>query len=720
MARIAGWIAAVWFGLAAAYGVFGALGGGHYAAASGSALSAENMITWKIIAPFWEYTVTPPIPSQYYCHHPFLCFWVYVPFVAIFGHHSWYLFIPAVLMSASTALLINRAAMRVWGPLGAMAATAGFSMMPICLAYSNFNALEVPTIFGWALFFWGHTGMLRTWKMRYVLASAMGAAVTATADWIGYVVLGLMLGWTMLRIVFPARIFPPIKVRRYAQWWILTATVTCALFGFWLLLFNKYGTINDLLGSASTRSSGGNMPLADAIEARRYRVDVSFTPFAILIGKIAAPIAVIRLIVKRRDEEMFSIACLLAATIQYVGFKQGADIHVFWPHYFGIYFAFAFAQLVLSLRWLFLKLFVLLKRPWAANASYAAAGGFVVLFVIAMLPDALRGMREGRETWGRYNEERIRSEADAVRVVESIAPRMPPGATLDAHAHMHWSWHLSWATHGLHTDLPSIPKRGGDIEGHPFYVARIGGLTAAEIKALASDFHLEIYGEFIVADRRRSPGPLDAYVFEEKSKNPFEWYFFGASDPGKLVHDPFSTWEWRTHLDQPATAPTEAPRTPEQIRIAHNIAIAEGNLPRAAELRQRLEAMVTKDAATDFTQGVRLVGMRHVDGGGPRYDALVFAAQGAPKCEAQFGVHAFVTAKSSWSWVAPDPLVRDLTQAMVMPATLWKPGYLYAIPAWLYHRTGVERYEAVFWCRDGVTAPERIGAPNALDIMTLY
>ena len=111
--------------------------------------------------------------------------------------------------------------------------------------------------------------------------------------------------------------------------------------------------------------------------------------------------------------------------------------------------------------------------------------------------------------------------------------------------------------------------------------------------------------------------------------------------------------------------------------------------------------------------------MRHVDGGGPRYDALILASQGSPKCEAQLGVHAFVIAKSAWSWVRPDPLVRDLTQAMIMPATLWKPGYLYAIPTWLYHRTGVERYEVTFWCRDGVTAPERIGAANALDILTL-
>jgi 4-amino-4-deoxy-L-arabinose transferase-like glycosyltransferase len=719
IATIAGWVVAAWFGLVAAWGMFGTLGGGHYAVPASTALSAENMLRWHIIAPYWDYTAVAPLPSQYYCHHPFFCFWVYVPLIALFGHHSWYLFVPPVLMSIATVLCINRAAMRVWGPLGALAATAGFAMLPITLAYSNFNNLEVPTIFGWALFFWGHTGMLRTWKLRYVIASALGAAVTASSDWIGYVVLGAMLGWTMLRVVFPQRLFPPIKIRRYAQWWILCTGITCALFGFWLLLFNKYGQVGDLLGSASSRTSGGNIPLDVAIEARRYRVDICFTPFAILLGKIAVPFAIIRLIVRRRDEEMFSLACLLAATIQYVGFKQGADIHVFWPHYYGIYFAFAFAQLVLSLRWIFEKILVFARRPWAKSAAFAGAGVFVVFFVIAMIPDAVRGLVEGRETWGRYNEERIRSEADAVRVVENIAPRMPRGATLDGHNGMHWSWALSWATYGLHADTPGIPKRGGDVEGHPFFVARIGGISPAEMKTLANDFHLEIYGEFIVVDRRRSPGPLDAYVFEEKSKNPFAWYFLGETEPGKLVYDPFATWEWRHHLGQPATPPTEAPRTPEQIRIAHNLAVAEGNAQRAAEMRQKLEAMLARDDASDFTQGVRLLGLRHVAGAGPRYDVVVLAAQGAPACEAQFGVHAYMMEKSSWSWVRPDTLVRDLTQLMSFPASLWKPGFIYAIPTWIYHRTGVERFEGVFWCGSGVAAPTRIGAPNAIDLMTL-
>jgi hypothetical protein len=718
IARIVGWIAVAWFALAAGWGVFATVGGGHYAAAAATAISAENMVIWKIIAPYWEWTLTPPPPSQYYCHHPFFSFWVYVPFIALFGHHSWYMQLPPVLMSAATALLINRTAHRVWGPLGAAAATAGFVMLPICLAYSNFNALEVPTIFGWSLFFWGHTGLLRTWKRRYILASAVGAAVTATADWIGYVVPALMLGWTMLRIVLPPRIFPPIKVRRYAQWWIACCFVTCAFFGLWFVLFWKYGTLIDLLGSAATRSSGVAVPLADAIEARRYRVDICFTPFAILIGKIAAPIAFLRLLARRRDEEAFSIACLIAATIQYVGFKQGADVHVFWPHYFGIYFAFAFAQLVLSLDWALRKLLALTQRAWAERAAYGAALGVVALYVILMIPDALRGMREGRETWGRYNEERIRSDADAVRVIESvIAPRLPPGATLDAHSGVRWSWHYSWATHGLHQDT-SVPKRGaGDVNDHPFFFARLGGLSTSEIRALASDFHLEIYGDVLVVDRRRAPGPLDAYVFEERSKNPFSWYFLGATEPGRTVSDPFATWEWRTHLGQDATPPNVEPVTPEQIRIAHNVAVASGDMARAQSLRERLEALLSREVIADYTQGIKLLGVHKVAGVGARYDAIFFAGEGPTPGEAQFGVHARVVAKSPLSWVRPDPLVRDLSMPMTMPANLWKRGMIYACPLWLFHRTGVETYETVFWSRDGKPAPERVGGP--LDILTL-
>src|SRR5262252_11223922 len=64
-------VACVWFLLAAAWGIAGPLGAGHYAAMGGMGRAAENMIEWGVWGPYWEYTRQRPSPYEYYCHHPF-------------------------------------------------------------------------------------------------------------------------------------------------------------------------------------------------------------------------------------------------------------------------------------------------------------------------------------------------------------------------------------------------------------------------------------------------------------------------------------------------------------------------------------------------------------------------------------------------------------------------------------------------------------------------
>jgi hypothetical protein len=134
---------------------------------------------------------------------------------------------------------------------------------------------------------------------------------------------------------------------------------------------------------------------------------------------------------------------------------------------------------------------------------------------------------------------------------------------------------------------------------------------------------------------------------------------------------------------------------------------------------KRIESALQREVVADYTRGVRLLGLRAVAGGGPRMDALFLAGEGALPGEAQYGVHAKMVGRSNFTWVKPDTLVRDLSQPMVMPANLWRRGFVYACPLMLYHRTGIETYETVFWSRDGTAAPERLGGANALDILTL-
>jgi hypothetical protein len=85
--------------------------------------------------------------------------------------------------------------------------------------------------------------------------------------------------------------------------------------------------------------------LSAALAARRGWIDFSFTPLAIAIGKIAFPLCVLRLLTLRQDEETYALGFLFGGVVQYVTFKRGAYVHIFWPHYFAAYFALALAEL---------------------------------------------------------------------------------------------------------------------------------------------------------------------------------------------------------------------------------------------------------------------------------------------------------------------------------------------------------------------------------------
>ena len=785
-------LGAVWFTLTAGWGMFSPIGGGHYGATAIEPVSAENMISWKIIGPVLDYTATRPEPASYYCHHPFMSFWGQVPLVGIFGHHDWLVYFPAVVMSGLTAFFIGRAARNAWGPLGGAAATLGFVSLPITLTFSNYSSLEVYTMFGWSLFFWGHSAMLKTWKKRYIAASALGCLIAVNSDWPGYLAAGVFLAWTLLQgFLLPQRIVPKVKARPLAQWWAVSAAIVFGTFVFWLILFYVYKKIGELFSQADARATGPST-LEELLKARAYRIEVMFTPAVIWLAKLAVPLAVARVLVKRRDAEVISLAALVAAGVQFVAFKQGAYIHIFWPHYFAFYFAFVFAQVVISLRWAVEKLWKLVRwaikngpplsflwvgwvvlvaagvvwmwplfeprtpqmttylgklaivvgamslgllvlsrirakveatsgRPWPELGGYVAAFGAMVLFTLAILPDGLYGLREGRETWGRFNEDRIRSDTDAARVVEMLAPRIAPGTYLNAHGSLGWGWHLTWSLHGLHQDVHSLPSRDAfnaeerNPVGHvprssPFWIARASGLSGADLIKLASDFHLELYGDIAVVDLRRPPAPLDAYVWAEKEPNIFEWYFLGGNEPvTTLTYDAFETWEWRQMVGQAADAPEEEPVTLDQKRIAYNVAIDAGDTARAEALRQEIDLATTHELTVDYTQGVKLVGARLI-GGTSRRDELWFEAAGPTDGDTQFGVHSRMLGPSSgWSFIPPDDGYRDLTLPVAKPSSRWKKGHLYTHEFVLYHRIGEEKYDGEFFSRDGKAAPTPVG-----------
>lgn len=709
----------IWFALCALWGIGGLIGAGHYAAMSSYGIIADNMLEWRTLGPVWSYVAKQPSPADWYCHHPFGTFWTTTILRSILGRHDWLLPLPAVLMSAATPPLLYKTAKQAWGVIPASAAVLGFVFLPITLGFANFNALEVPAMFGFALFFFGHIRMLSTSRRRYLLISLVGAFFACGSDWAAWLVLAVVLAWGMLRaFTLPASLTPPIHLRRYATWWAWSVAIAIGMLALWVGLFVHAGKLADWLESGTFRSSGGGLSrLGGALEARKFWIESSFAPHTIFIGKIAAIVALLRFLFYRRDAEIYSLAVLFGAVFQYVVFKHGADIHIFWPHYFGAFYALALAQLAKTVG----ASARLLASTFSIGNPRVLAASFALLVsagpTLVLIPDGLRSLRYARETGGRFNEKGsiIRSDMDAVIVGRHIAAGLRENTILEAHPSMHWGWHHQWATNRPYR-INGLPTRG--YQQNPIYFARASTLSPDDQKRLANDFYVEAYDDIWVVHLQKPPAPLQGFTLEEREPSLWERYLLSGVEPVRAVTpDPFVTWEWRTHLEQPAELPDMAPTTLEQKRIAHNVALFQGDTARAEELRAEIEAVLSKDASTTFTNGLALLGTRKIEGVKPRLE-IWFQPTAPIRGEPTFNVNSLVEGKKRFSFIPPDPVQRNVAYPTSISPSAWLPGALYKQTIVLRQRIGEERFFGFFTARRGPLPTRTDGKPHT-DLIVL-
>jgi hypothetical protein len=702
--RVAVWYAVVggiWFGFAAAWGLFDSVGQGHNGSATaGIAAMGESMLRWHCVYPNWDwYRATPPTPADYYTHHPFGVFIATIPFLAVFGHHDFVTRLPAVLMSAATPPLLFATMRKRWGAVGAAVTACGFTVVPLALGYANFHSLEVMTLFGWVLFFFGQARFLETRKQRHLLLSLLGVVVAASADWPGYIAVGVLLGWAGLRaFVLPRRLTPRFDQFGYARWWALSVSVAVLALMVQLSLLIHADQLVDWLKAGSLRSMGPPRPLSAVLASREAWIDYSFTPLAILLGKIALPVSLLRIAAFRRDEEVYGLAVLTAAIAQYLAFPQGADVHIFWPHHFALYFAFALGTLVTTaggvvrlvgrrLRW---------ARPDTAGDVTALCLGALV--ALMMLPDGWRALVLFRATDGRYDDKgnAIRSGKDTIWVIEQfVRPRMLPGMQVDAHPSVQWYWEDSFAAAATERQVDEPPTElGPGNVSHPVFVARASLMTAEEQLRIAQRAHVRVYGDVWLVDELEPAAPLDAYRVQERDPNPVEWLLYGPEPVRSTTSapDPFVTWEWRTHLGMPAAPPGSEPRTLDELRIAHNVAFAAHDEATAERLRERIESEIDRSVTARFHDGTRIVGVRVLGALGGGRIQVWFEAGDPPRSDAIFQLTSAVERPEPLSLVPASPVVREMVWTCPLRPLLWKQGFLYVSETPLLHRTGYERY----------------------------
>ncbi|XYH95306.1 ArnT family glycosyltransferase [Sorangium sp. So ce1128] len=738
-------IATAWFALAAAWEMFGPILAGHYASSAGVGIIAENMLRWKIAGPVWEYTASRPLPEMYYCHHPWGIFWTTAAFMKVFGRHDVICRLPAVLLSAATPPLLHAIGRSVYRPAAGAAAAAAFVVLPITLSFANLNALEVPVMAWTLLGLWGYVRLTQTSRRRYLAVSALGLALGMNADWPAFVLTGGLLVFGAIRAyLLPKRVFGPVHARRYAQWWVLTAFIAALTVALYVALFHQAGKLGDLLASYGFRSSGNAEPLSKVLASRRYWIELSFTPVAIAAGKLAAIVCAARLVLLRREHDALPLLYLATATVQYVVFRQGADIHIFWPHYFGAYFALAGAALVETAAALLERAAAARRAPgdaalparpapaalpaWPAPAALPAWPALAALALwlaplAAVLRDGLPALRYARETGGRFNERGHLIDSDGAKTafLRWLAPRLPAGAPVEMHEGMKATWAQVWALGGrVVTPARPAPKqeppRGAYLVDTRFMLDR-------DQASLARRFDITAVGPFWAlgsAADVRAPGArgIEAFSFREREPGLLAWYLVSGTEPEReIAPDPFLTWELRAHFGQPAEPPAEAPETLEQKRVAHNIALAAGDGARAAALFAEISAALAPLGAR-FDDGTELLGTTFHEGA--RSLLTIFVRAGGPAAsDVVLSVRSRVVERAPLSTTMADPVYRDVGLPTAISPQRWRAGFLYADPVPIRKRPGTEVFWASLKARDRGRAPGLVDRGGASEVEVL-
>ncbi|MEA2699634.1 MAG: hypothetical protein QOI66_3905 [Myxococcales bacterium] len=723
--KIIALLAVTWIALVSFWGIAGPFPDGHFAATAGIGTAGYNMWVYKTIFPVVYIPVPPLTSGNYYMHHPLGDFWVAAVFIKLFGANNVAVRLPAVLYTIGSTILLYRLGRATWGALAGGLCALAFVSLPITVGFANFHALEGPVIFGCLLSGWAYARFIQTSRERYALLSVLGLLWAVNHDWIAYVWAGLWVTWLYLRgFVLPPRWFEPISLRTFARYWGLQCAVVVGSLVLIVALLLQTDKLPELLGMHGARAAGSGLPLRAVLDSRRVWISLMFSDLAIVMGKIALPVLLIRLVATRNELEILPLLILTMATVQYVHFKQGADIHIFWPQYYAPYFALGVGALTATARAgadLIADAFSGTTAQWVRrNAAWLGLGtiGLLVLFVFH---DGAATVRLARETGGRFVSSDIRSDVDTVEAVDWLIAHSPPAPRIAFHPGIepvHWALCWEFRPHVL---IPRQPVVSTDARDR-LYVMDSRYAPVSDLKLAASKYHVRIIGHHWLIDRGQPAGPVDGYRFDEREPSLLQSFLRGATEPIRTVQaDPFATWEWRSLLGQPAIAPTEPPRTLDQIRIAHNAALAAGNTAEVARFKGLLDAALTYRQPTVFDNGTELIGLYHHRGA--QRSVTVFFRAGHFSGRAKFAIYAKVEKPPRFSSLPQDPAEISIAPPPPVPTELWKPGHIYSVQVPYRKRPGQELLTGAFVPLDGHPAPavqsKSKGKTNRVELIRL-
>lgn len=731
--ELAAWIvtvvASIWYALAVTWGLFARMGGGHDAQIATRAIVSENMRHWHIVDPVKDYFLSRPGPPDFYVHHPWGSFWTYALFSLVLGRGTWVPRLVGVLWSIACPPMLYGIGRRLWGPIPGAICAVAYTVLPIALAFGNMPGFEVPTIFSCLLATWGYLHFAERWKTRWMLVAAAGMLAAANSDWQASVFVGVVLVSLAVGHLGLPRWFGRVPIKPFARWWVLSALLAAGCLLGYVAYFQHIGAIENFAHSETSRARGEFIPLPIVLSARSYWIDVTFTPLAVTIGKIAAPIFLLRILLRRRLNEVFALAILAEATVEYVLFKNGADVHIYWPEPFAPYWALSMGVLstvpIEITRWV-LKLRRRDDRrglvPIVSLASLAVFG----LVALAVLPDGIRALHYAKATAGRFNEKghRIFNDIDLNQAAEWMGDRMQGENVvalekeLAGREYRPQEWAVRRPTRSM--DYGQFSSAGATER---YFVGDLRFMSGEDQRHAAESFHVVTVGSYVFIDREAPKKPVDANSFFEREPNFFQWYFESPTEPIRtVVPDPWFTWELREHWDQqPNPTPVGQPSTLEQLRIAHNVAVSRNDQAMADKYAAPLLASLDKSVDKTFTDGTHLLGMRYVRGVDPILE-LYFKASHPLGDGWLFEVSSVIEARPKLSLVPADDKTKAYGVPFVVSPSLWRTGFIYVERVELRGRPGREDYSGRFEQYHGVDlrgAATLPFGPDSVHLMTL-
>jgi hypothetical protein len=694
--RISTWVAAlasVFFALASAWELFGPLEAGHWSAMAAEGIAAENILRLHVAAPVTRYLAGTPTSLNYYCHHPYGLFVLQAVARAVFGHHPATVRLVAVGCSALTPPLVYKLAEELWDDVRVAAvATVAFVLLPIDLCFAGFAGLEVPTIFFGLLFTWATARLFRTWDRRLLLPVLLGAVGTTQSDWPGVVLVGAVAAFA----AFGA--FPRERLFRVWLALALGASVGCVLL--YLAVFASQDQLAGVVHIFQFRKGTPIAPLSEIFGPRRRMWLLwMFTPAGLAILALALPLSLAR--VRRQPLEIIPLAWLLMASVQYFVFREGADVHIFWPHYFGVSVA--------------LGTGAFFSQALAMGGSRVVSGLAVTLPLLVFARVSLPLAHQARLTQGRFDEggNFIDAEADASQLATWATSGVGPEATLSRTGAFPQERHVEYSAGRFFPNVSRWINVRSETATDRIVLTDARRTLPEDLRAYAQTYDVTAVGPFWRLDRA-GRGKLEALRYVERQPTLLEQYFVSGTELVRTIGpdvDPWATWEWADHLGVAAPDPGTDAVTVDERRIAHNLAVARGDSAKASALRASVEERFAAGPRADFGDDVHLLGVS-VDGGPVAVATLLWLAGNAyVPVDSAFSVKCKVLAPPALWPSAIDFYEKDMAPPMALRPALWKPGYLYAQRFVVRHRVGLESCEGSFSARELRASSDRDRVP---------